>query len=195
MKARARDVALAAAAALVGRDPSFGRVIDSSSDADRFSRACRRRAGCENEEGRVTELKKIWKRVDNDIRLSSDYSPIVCETTRSDPVPATAKNEISILCFAKGRPGQWEAFCADFDLAVQGATFHEVQRSLEDAIRDYVEAAREESGPDRDRLLKRRAPLWLVLKWTSLVLVSAWRHRGGIDGPSATASFPVACAA
>jgi hypothetical protein len=99
------------------------------------------------------------------------------------------------LCFARGFPGQWEAFCVDLDLAVQGESFHEVQASLEGAIRDYVTTAREEAEPDRNRLLDRRAPLWLVWLWIGRVMLSAWRHGRGEADRSYTASFPVACPA
>ena len=98
-----------------------------------------------------------------------------------------------IVCFAHGRPGEWEAFCADFDISVQGRDFHEVQCALEAAIRDYVEAACQESAEDRDRLLSRRAPLWRRLWWSMMVVASAWRHRNKGDRDSA-ASFPVAFA-
>lgn len=100
---------------------------------------------------------------------------------------------VLIVCFAHGRPGAWEAFCADFDISVQGRSFHEVQRELECAIRDYVEAACQEGGEDRNRLLSRRAPLWRRLYWSAMVLVSAWRRRNGSD-TEAAASFPVAFA-
>src|SRR5574337_1294252 len=100
-----------------------------------------------------------------------------------------------LLCFAQGRPGQWEAFCVDFDISVQGESFHEVQDSLEQAVRLYVESAKEEGDADRVRLLSRRAPRLVVLGWMARVLLSAFKHRGGGDGSSAasTASFPVPC--
>lgn len=101
-----------------------------------------------------------------------------------------------LLCFAQGRPGQWGAFCVDFDISVQGESFHEVQDLLEQAVRLYAELAKEESDADRGRLLNRRAPRLAVLGWMARVLLSAFKHRGGGDDPSAasTASFPVACA-
>ena len=98
-----------------------------------------------------------------------------------------------LLCFARGRPGDWEAFCADFDIAVQGRSFHEVQSEMEAAVADYIEAARQESEADRVRLLSRRAPVRLVLLWTLRVLLSAWRRPRGGDHDTA-ASFPVAFA-
>jgi GAF domain-containing protein len=100
----------------------------------------------------------------------------------------------AVLCFAHGKPGEWEAFCADFDISVQGGTFHEVQRELEAAVTDYVQAALEESEADRARLLSRRAPFWRTLWWSFRVLATTWhyRDRGGHD---TAASFPVALAA
>jgi hypothetical protein len=97
-----------------------------------------------------------------------------------------------IVCFAHGRPGIWEAFCADFDISVQGRDFHKVQRELEFAIADYIEAASQEAPADRHRLLSRRAPLWRRLWMSLMVVVSGLRHRGGGDRNFAV-SFFVAC--
>ncbi len=68
-----------------------------------------------------------------------------------------------VVCYAHGRPGDWEGLCIDFDIAVQGRSFHEVQKRLEEAVAEYVAAAIEEAPEDRDRLLGRRAPLYVSL--------------------------------
>jgi hypothetical protein len=98
----------------------------------------------------------------------------------------------NILCFARGREGSWEALCIDFDIAVQGASFSQVQADFNDAVAEYVEAARQEDAATRERLLNRRAPLSVMIVWSLRVLRSAWRHGPGDD---TSASFPVACAA
>ncbi len=94
------------------------------------------------------------------------------------------------LCFAQGRAGEWEAICVDFDIAVQGASFREVQRELELAIQDYVEALGGEDLQTRAKLLRRRAPRLTAFRWSIRVLVSAFRHFAG-DDTDTTASFPI----
>jgi len=99
----------------------------------------------------------------------------------------------SVVCYAQGRPGDWEAICVDFDIAVQGRSFAEVQKMLEEAVADYVAAAMEEAPDVRSRLLSRRAPLSVSVMWTIRVLLSSLRHRR--DDDDSSASFPIACAA
>jgi hypothetical protein len=73
-----------------------------------------------------------------------------------------------LIGVAHGRGDQWEACCLDYDLAVQGQSFEEVQASLVQAIEMYLDAAYSESEPVRSRLLNRRAPFLVRLTW-------AWR--------------------
>jgi predicted RNase H-like HicB family nuclease len=61
----------------------------------------------------------------------------------------------AVLCVASGRDSQWEAFCLDYDLAVQGQSFEEVRGLLKDAIEMYVDTAVKEPEPNRSRLLAR----------------------------------------
>jgi hypothetical protein len=82
--------------------------------------------------------------------------------------------------------------CVDYDIAVQGDSFNQVKAELEDAIADYVIAARDEAPADAARLLSRRAPMRVRLAWAFRVLRSAWRHGADQD---TSASFPVACPA
>ena len=98
-----------------------------------------------------------------------------------------------VVCYAHGKPGDWEGLCIDFDIAVQGRSFHEVQKLLEEAIADYVAAALDEAPEDRDRLLNRRAPFFVSLSWTVRVILSNLRRHRNDDDSSA--AFPVACAA
>jgi hypothetical protein len=95
----------------------------------------------------------------------------------------------TLLCYARGRADDWEAICVDFDIAVEGKSFGEAQARLEEAVKAYVAAAGVEAPATLEKLLSRRAPLWVSLLWTWRVLRSAWRSRSSDD---ASASFPVA---
>jgi len=59
----------------------------------------------------------------------------------------TAVAERLVLCLARGRPGDWEAICLDFDIAVQGESFEQVENLLMTSVRAYVEDAMKESRP------------------------------------------------
>jgi hypothetical protein len=89
-----------------------------------------------------------------------------------------------LTCFAKGRPGEWEAICLDYDIAVQGRTFEEVEELLALSIDDYVESARQEPPRVRDKLLRRAVPR---LVWLRYVLGFLWhnlasrRRRDDVD--------------
>jgi hypothetical protein len=98
----------------------------------------------------------------------------------------------TLLCFARGHEGSWEGLCVDYDIAVQGASFGQVQADLAAAIADYVEAAMGEDQATSAKLLARRAPLRVRLMWTARILWTAWRRDADRD---TSASFPVACPA
>lgn len=83
-----------------------------------------------------------------------------------------------VFCFAEGAGDCWEAFCVDFDLAVQGRSFEEVYRKLEDQVMLYVEGAIALPEPDRTRLLHRRAPLSVTLPLTLRMIWTAIRRTG-----------------
>jgi hypothetical protein len=87
----------------------------------------------------------------------------------------------SLWCFAHGRPGSWQAICVDLDIAVQGGSFEEVQQFLSHAISTYVEDAMQEEPAVRDRLLKRRAPLFTRLKCFASFFKAAIQNRKGSD--------------
>jgi hypothetical protein len=96
---------------------------------------------------------------------------------------------------ARGHGDRWEAFSLDFDLAVEGTSFADVQASLAQAIQMYLQAALAEPEPIRSRLLNRRAPFRVRLAF-------AWRlfratlsgHAGRRERASDTFEF-VACPA
>ena len=77
-----------------------------------------------------------------------------------------------LRCIAEGRQGQWEAVCLDFDLAVQGDSFDEVYHQLNDMIVSYVQEVCEYEEKDRTRLLSRRAPFLLRLKFVMMYIVA-----------------------
>ena len=86
-----------------------------------------------------------------------------------------------LRCYAERHQGRWEAFCLDFDIAVQGDSFEEVYRFLNEAVADYVARVGELPKSDQCRLLRRRMPLWSRLRFLLALLYSASRSRGNVD--------------
>lgn len=66
---------------------------------------------------------------------------------------------IAIRCYAEGANEKWEAFCVDFDLAVQGSSFDEVYRKLNEQIEIYLEGISAMPPEQRKHLLNRKIPL------------------------------------
>jgi predicted RNase H-like HicB family nuclease len=64
----------------------------------------------------------------------------------------------SLRCYAEGRDGEWEAICLDLDIAIQGSSFEEVFRSLQEAISLYLESVTGLPPAERRDLLDRPAP-------------------------------------
>jgi hypothetical protein len=96
----------------------------------------------------------------------------------------------AVLCVASGQGSRWEAFCLDFDIAVQGQSLEEVRELLRDAIEMYVQTADAEPEPNRTRLLARKAPFLVRFMWAwrvfwSTLLIRATRR----DGDPATVEF------
>jgi hypothetical protein len=100
-------------------------------------------------------------------------------------------DEAVLVCVANGHAQEWEAFCLDFDLAVQGTSLIDVRSRLEDAIEDYVKAALVEAEPARSQLLNRRAPFLVRLKWALRFFTETISGRSR-DSDS-TVGFPVTC--
>ena len=112
------------------------------------------------------------------------------------PVPpgwADGMGEIkdTVLCVARGRGNEWEAFCLDLDLAVQGQSFDEVRVLLREAITTYVEDAEAEDQATQRRLLNRRAPLYVRLLWAWRFFRAALSGRG--TSRDSSAWFPMPC--
>ena len=81
--------------------------------------------------------------------------------------------ELIIRCYAESKRGVWQAFCLNFDLAVQGDSLEEVQEKMKAMVNDYVYDALADDGADRDfasQLLTRRAPVSVHLKYYRVVL-------------------------
>jgi len=104
---------------------------------------------------------------------------------------ATTDMTRKLLCFASGRPGDWEAICLDYDIAVQGRTFEEAQSLLELSINDYVESAAKEEPEIRDRLLKRSAPARVWLQYIFSFLWHTFRRKRLSDDDTLEHSFQV----
>ena len=83
----------------------------------------------------------------------------------------------SLLCFAQGTDGDWEAACPDLDIAVQGRSYEEVYDLLNTAIQDYVAAALREDDATRERLLSRKAPFLVRVSYLLGFLRAAWTSR------------------
>jgi hypothetical protein len=97
---------------------------------------------------------------------------------------------------AHGRGDEWEAFSLDFDLAVQGRSFEEVSKLLNEAVNMYVEAAMEKPEPVRGELLRRTAPLWVRLMWAWRVAVWTLRNKRTKKRTEEDAfEFPLPCPA
>ena len=86
-----------------------------------------------------------------------------------------------LRCYAERKQDQWQAFCVDFDLAVQGDTFEEVYASLDQAVHDYVQRVAELPEPDRSHLLGRRAPFGSRVAFLAAVIRTALRAHGRGD--------------
>ena len=96
-----------------------------------------------------------------------------------------------LVCVARGHGDDWQAFCLDFDLAVQGISLTDVRQRLEDATDDYVHAAMAEAEPARSQLMRRRAPLLIRLKWALRFFVGTVTGRNRDE--DSTVGFPVTC--
>jgi len=99
-----------------------------------------------------------------------------------------------LTCIARGREGQWEAICLDFNIAVSGNSFEQVRETLSEAITYYIQDAMQEDERTREQLLNRRVPFWSRLQWTLPVIVTAVLARHPKDA-AATNSFFVPCPA
>ena len=84
----------------------------------------------------------------------------------------------AIWCYAEGRVGSWEAFCLDFDLAVQGESFDEVYNELNESISMYLEYVRNLPKEEQRQFLTRKVPLNLRMKFILILLVTTLLNSG-----------------
>ena len=72
---------------------------------------------------------------------------------------------IAVRCVAEGRGNDWQAICLDFDIAVQGPSFENVYRELNQQIVSYIETVSHYSPEERKSFYNRKAPLLLRLRY------------------------------
>ncbi len=84
-----------------------------------------------------------------------------------------------IGCYAESRDGAWEAFCLDFDLAVEGESLEEARRGLREAVALYLDHVRDLPVGERRRFIRRRAPLGHWLTFLRLRLFGTLGRRPG----------------
>jgi hypothetical protein len=92
-------------------------------------------------------------------------------------------------CYASGRSDDWEAICLDYDIAVHGSNSAQVNALLGEAIKTYIEDAEKQSRKDRDRLLNRRVPFYVPLRYLGSYILHALRQRNG-DGEAHAYDVP-----
>jgi hypothetical protein len=71
----------------------------------------------------------------------------------------------------------WEAICLDLDIAVQGRSFEEVSRLLQEAIELYLETVKNLPEAERAAFLSRPVPFWTRLGFAIEAFWSALRAR------------------
>ena len=82
-------------------------------------------------------------------------------------------------CMVECRDGDWVAICVDLDIAVQGGSFAEVKDSLRGAIDLYLDRVRELPENEQRRLLNRRAPWPLRVKFLFWSLIDRFARLDG----------------
>ena len=84
-----------------------------------------------------------------------------------------AREPTAFRCYAYGAGERWHGICTDLDIAVDGASFREVETALATCIVIYLETVAELPADEQRRFLNRRAP-WRV---RASLAVSTWIHR------------------
>ena len=75
-------------------------------------------------------------------------------------------------CYAEGWENQWEAFCLEFDIAVQGDSFEDVRGKMDQAIGYYLEDVAELPQEEQLAFLRRSAPFSLWAKYIFFLTLS-----------------------
>lgn len=97
-----------------------------------------------------------------------------------------------VRCHAEGKDGAWEAVCLDFDLAVQGETFEQVYRGLNESIEAYCEYVSALPQKERDAFWNRKAPP--AMRWRFLWHAVRGLYDGG-DPRKSRHDYTALCAA
>ena len=143
------------------RKPSLGRA-QAASTPDQV------RGGLSRfREGWPRDTRVVGFRTRCDSPRSMHNSAITARTAMPASFRIGVSMEDEVLCVARRHGEVWEAFCLNFDLAVQGRSFDEVRGLLSEAVKSYVEDASAETEPARSRLLRRGVPLHVRLLWAS----------------------------
>lgn len=92
--------------------------------------------------------------------------------------------KLLLRCLAERQDGVWAAYCLDFSLGAQAATFDEAKAKLDAQIREYLhDVMVGEDAAYAGQLLRRRAPAGLWLKyWLYLALCRVTSGGSGLGG-------------
>jgi hypothetical protein len=83
----------------------------------------------------------------------------------------------SLRCFAEKKGNQWQAFCVDLNLAVQGDSFPIVRDKLDAMVGSYIHLAFEQdSAQAREDMLNRPAPLSLRARYVMIFMENRIRQ-------------------
>jgi hypothetical protein len=82
-----------------------------------------------------------------------------------------------LLCVFRGADTEWEAICLDFDIAVHGESLSQVRDLLIYAVNSYIDGASHENEPNKTKLLSRRVPLHVRLRWAIEFLFHSVTNR------------------
>jgi hypothetical protein len=100
---------------------------------------------------------------------------------------AIRSEQLVLRYYIRGYGERWHAMCVDLDIAAQGHSLHEAESTLDEMIDSYFAKAASLPEPDRHRLLNRKAPLGIRLKYAFIFfLASVWRKRDSDEDSSRT---------
>ena len=78
---------------------------------------------------------------------------------------ARQANTLVLRFFIEGSGASWHGMCIDLDIAAQGESLDEVRSVLMDMVNTYLESVVTYPEPERHRLLNRKAPLAIRMKF------------------------------
>jgi hypothetical protein len=87
-----------------------------------------------------------------------------------------------LRCYIEGAGRSWQGICVDLDIAAEGESLEEVRTVLDDMISTYLDSAMTYPTEERQRLLNRKSPLLLRIKFaTAFFVASMFAIRRGND--------------